>query len=266
MGDKIPAPDKSGAQEAKEDGDLHIHQAPGADGEGADDGDEPHDDADQDKQMIMDMLTKHGALAEAMDEGALKMAGDMLQSYKEMGYSEDEAMKCAAHSMKLAKHMQAKQSAGDANPPVDDNQKAMAQNEDEGSAKIGPKGEEYTENEGSAKVGPKGEEYTESAKKTIFKLQANIAKLTESLKKFECEKHLDTVLKNSGLERALTKRFRETIGTPKSVEQIDRDLKFYIAAIKEAQNPVGVRQFLQLEKVTETSGSASTGLSGFMID
>lgn len=224
-------------------------------------GDVGGDDAGKDKNLISDMLKKHGALEAAMDEGSMQMASDMLQAYKEMGYEDGEAMKCAAHSFKLAKHMQGKGPAPAAPAESADDKKDPSQLE--ATSKVDDKGLEITE--GSASVDDKGLEYKEASKQLIT-LKGEMAKLKEQNAKLLCEKHLDHVLKESGLPSKATKDFREAIKTPKSTEQIDADFKIFLAAYK-TQGTSGRDGFLiQPEKHYESTGGSPVTSDSFLRD
>ena len=60
----------------------------------------------------MDMIKKHmGDNATDQEDEAMEAAHQAYEAYIEMGYEPKEAQKCAAASMKLAKHMAMKQAA-----------------------------------------------------------------------------------------------------------------------------------------------------------
>jgi hypothetical protein len=166
-----------------------------------DDGD--HADAEQDKKLILDMIKKHmGDSAESMESEGEEAAHEAYQAYCEMGKSHEEAMKCAAEAMKLAKHMQAK----------------MKQEESEGedAHPAGPAEAKHSEDE------------SEMAKESeIVKLTARIAMLERELKKRELAEALDAKLRESGLGRSETDKLRALIGTPKSVEEITKTIKIF---------------------------------------
>lgn len=79
------------------------------DGDDADvDVDTDHADAEQDKALIAQMIKKH--LGDDSDnEEVSQKCNEAIEAYKEMGYGKKEAVEAAMHSMKLAKHMAAKQ-------------------------------------------------------------------------------------------------------------------------------------------------------------
>lgn len=167
--------------------------------------DEDHADEEQDKKLILDMIKKHMGSEEEMESEQEAAAIEACEAYKEMGYSEDEAMKCAAHAMKLAKHMAAKREAAEA-------------------VKTDTSGSIHTEDE-AVSVAKDGSIHTESER--IIKAEAKIALLERELKKRELGDLLDKKLRESGLGRAETDKVRALIGVPKSVEQIEHTLKVF---------------------------------------
>lgn len=194
---------KAPAIEAEEEKKMMMaeedeEQAPkGKDEEGK--GDEDHADEEQDKKLILDMIKKHmGGEEGEMEVEAEEAAMEAYQAYKEMGESEDEAMKCAGKAMKLAKHMAEKKAKMEA------------------EAKHAEAEEEKKESE--------GEETKESER---VKLEARIAFLERELKARNLAETLDAKLKESGLGRAETDRIRALIGTPKSEAEIIKTISIF---------------------------------------
>jgi len=167
--------------------------------------DEDHADEEKDKALILDMIKKHMGDAGEMDEESSAAAMEACEAYKEMGYSEDEAMKCAAHAMKLAKHMAAKR-------------------ESEESVKVGNDGSIHTEDE-AVSVDKSGSIHTESER--LIKAEAKIAMLERELNTRKLGDALDKKLRESGLGRAETDKLRDLIGAPKSVEHIEHTIKVF---------------------------------------
>jgi hypothetical protein len=164
---------------------------------------EDHADAEQDKALILDMIKKHmGEACEGMEAEGEKAAHQAYEAYREMGKDHEEALKCAAEAMKLAKHMAAK---------VEAEKKAEA----EGEAKQ-VEAEEETEKEEETK-------HSES----VVKLTAKIAFLERELKKRELADLLDKKLAESKLGRAETDKLRALIGTPKSEAEITKTIETF---------------------------------------
>jgi len=113
-----------------------------------------------------------------------------------MGKSHEEAMKCAAEAMKLAKHMAAKQEAACG---------------------------EAEEKEAEAEEA----EEAKHAESAIVKMTARIAFLERELKKHELAKTLDSKLAESKLGRAETDKIRALIGEPKSEGEIVKTIKIF---------------------------------------
>jgi hypothetical protein len=156
--------------------------------------DEEHSDEEQDKKLILDMIKKHMGDEGEMEMEAEEAAMGAYEAYKEMGESEDEAMKCAAKAMKLAKHMAAK------------SQCAESEEEEKKEAE---------------------EALPMKKKEREIKLEARIALLERELKKRELKETLDSKLKESGLGRAETDKLRKLIGEPKSEADIVKTITIF---------------------------------------
>lgn len=164
--------------------------------------DPEHGDIEKDKALILQMIKKYMGSEEEPEE-AMEMAHKAYEAYHEMGYESEEAMKCAAHSMKLAKHMASKK------------QSEAEKCEDEAKKETVPQ---------NPKADPK--KYA-GAKESEVKLAARVAFLERELKKRELGDMLDKKLKESGLGRAETDKIRSLIGTPKSESQIVETIKIF---------------------------------------
>lgn len=194
-----------------------------------------HDDEDKDKALIAKMLKDHLGDEESSSEEIMKMAKEMYEGYKELGYEAEEAMKCAGHSMKLAKHLASKETKENAEneskeedkteavPPVPEDKKDAAPDKDDGDKK------EESHKEGESDDDSKKES------NALIAAKAENAALKEQLKTIEIQKHLETVLTESKLPRSVTTMFRESIGTPKSAKQIDDSFKIFVEAYKAGQ-------------------------------
>lgn len=204
----------------------------GADGADADsDGD--HDDADQDKALIKKMLKKH--LGDDSDESEVEGAHEAYQHLKSEGVKHEAALKMAADHMKLAKAMMAKKEA--------------AKKDDGGmeeDAKIDDYGYKYVE-------GEEGEEGKKEKKKEseFLKLKGEVARLRESLRKRELAEYLEKKLAASGLPRAVTKTFKESVGSVKSTTEVDHALELFLEGYK-ATRGASVSFVTSVEKQIET--------------
>lgn len=226
--------------------------------DGSDDGDAAdHDDADQDVALIKQMIKKymgdgkddgkedeeeseahHESEDEAMgptkeEVGVVKEA---YEAHKEMGYGEEEAAEKAVHQLKFAKHMASKKEAH-----------KQTECEDESEA--------HHESENESEAHKQNEKHKES----MIRLKAENAKLKESLKKIEVNNHVDSLCKKSKLPSHITKSFKEAIGTPKTVEEVNKSWKLFEAGLKKADEELGGFAGLVIspEKETRAAGKSS---------
>lgn len=170
---------------------------------------EDHEDIEKDKELILDMIRKHMGDDEELDETAKEAALEAYEAYKEIGETEEEAMKCAAKAMKLAKHMAEKEAA-----KADDSEE-----EKPVDAKEADDSEEEEKKEGKK----------ESA---IIRLSGRVAFLERELKKRELADFLDRKLKESGLGRAETDKIRKIIGDAKSETEITKTIRIFKEAFE----------------------------------
>ena len=169
-------------------------------------GEEDHEDVEQDKALILDMIKKHmGEASEGMEAEGEEAAHQAYEAYKEMGKGHEEAMKCAAEAMKLAKHMSAKQT------------EAEKRETDEAAHPAGPAESEKKESEGEEKA----------KESDVVRLTAKVAMLERELKKRELVEFLDKKLRESGLGRAETDKLRSLIGEPKSEGDVENTIKIF---------------------------------------
>lgn len=204
---KLPAKQEEAKQEeakqSEQEGEEKKEEEVKQDGEEAP---EDHADEEQDKKLILDMIKKHmGEAGEGMEAEGEEAAHQAYQAYKEMGKSHEEAMKCSAEAMKLAKHMQAKQS------------EAEKCETDEAAHPAGPAESEKKESEGEEKA----------KESEIVRLTAKVAMLERELKKRELVDVLDKKLRESGLGRSETDKLRSLIGEPKSEGEIENTIKIF---------------------------------------
>lgn len=185
-----------------------------------------HDDAAKDKELIKSMLKKH--VGDDADEEDEARAHEAYEAYKEMGYGEEESAEAAAKSMKLAKHMQAKQAEAE----------DEAESEDEGETESeGKQTEAEDESESEGKVEAKE---TDKKDAELLALRGRVAMLEARESGRELEGHIETLLKNSGLPRAATKSFREALGKKiKSKEEVNSKFKIFVEAYKAAGGEAG---------------------------
>jgi len=173
--------------------------------------DADHEDVAKDKELILSMIKKYmGKDDEEMGDEEMEAAHEAYEAYCEMGEEEDEAMKCAAKAMKLAKHMAEKKVKAAEGEKCEDEKEEEAKHSE--VVPMEPKADPE-----------KGAE----AKESEVKLAARIAFLEGELKKHDLAAVLDKKLKESGLARAATDKIRECIGTPKSEAHIIETIKIF---------------------------------------
>lgn len=172
--------------------------------------DPEHSDVAKDKELILSMIKKYMGKEEEMGEGEMEAAHEAYEAYCEMGEEKEEAMKCAAKAMKLAKHMAGKKmKAGEAEKCEDE-----AKEEEAKHSEVVP-------------MSPKADPEKYEGKESEVKMAARIAFLEGELKKHDLASVLDKKLKESGLARAATDKIRECIGTPKSEAHIIETIKIF---------------------------------------
>lgn len=202
----------------------------------ADGGEMPHSDEQQDIELIKKMIKQYmGEEVEASEEecGVVKEA---YEAHKEMGEEEDEAQEKAVGHLKLAKHLAAKKE-----------KKHESEVEDE------------TEDEAKKESEKKEDEAEGKHKEAMISLKAENAKLRESLRKIEINNHVDSLCEKSKLPKHITKAFREAIGTPKSVEEVNKSWKLFEAGLKKADDELGgfAGLIITPEKTTSAVGKKS---------
>lgn len=203
------------------------------------DGAEDHEDEEQDKALILDMIKKHmGEAAEGMEGEAEAAAMEAVEAYKEMGYSKEEACEAAGHAMKLAKHMAGKQAEAEKCESEAKEEEAM---------------------EAEAEEEEKKESEAKHAEADVVKLTARIAFLERELKVRGLAETLDKKLAESGLGRAETDKIRALIGKPRSEQHIVETIKVF----KEAFGSRGESRIENLFVVTEKASGVAEKKSGF---
>lgn len=181
--------------------------------------DPEHADVAKDKELILSMIKKYMGKGEEEEcaEGEMEAAHEAYEAYCEMGEDEDEAMKYAGKSMKLAKYM------------ADKRMKASEGEEKKAEAeKCEDESEDEAKHSEVVPMSPKADpEKYEAKKESEIKLVAKIAMLERQVKTYELAAILDKKLKECGLGRAETDKIRECIGTPKSESHIVDTIKIF---------------------------------------
>jgi hypothetical protein len=219
--DDKPEDKKESDMEAKKEDEAMPEQKP------------EHDDAEQDKALILQMIKKYMSGEEDPSaEPAEKKEDESHQSedeacmkayegYKEMGYAHDECMKQAAHAMKLAKHLSSKQTEAKESEKKEDEAKHESEKKEDESKHESEKKEDEAKHESE----------DEAKKESMAKLVARNAFLEKEFKKIELEKVLDTKLRESKLGRAETDKIRALIGEPKNEAEITKTIKIFTEAL-----------------------------------
>jgi hypothetical protein len=214
----------------------------------------PHGDEEQDIELIKKMIAQY--LGDAGGDEEMEMAMEAYHSFKQMEYTEDEALKCAAHAVKLAKHMAGKKSEADdekkdAGPIAGDKKEAP------------PKEEEKSPKESESKeCGDKMESESEEKKEKkesnqVVELTGKLALLEGQIKAFQIRDHLDKVCRESGLGMAATKKFQalEAVKAAKTETEIDKLFKVFKEAATHGGEADEKYSFIvQTEKVNLQSG------------
>lgn len=209
-----------------------------------------HDDAAQDKELIAQMLKKHlGDDASEEDMAAAHEAYEYMS--KEAKMESEEAAKSAGDAIKCAKHMMAKKEA--AKTETDDKDA-----DDKKEAKADEK-EEKKESDDSKK---------ESALRAEnIRLKGEVASFKETERKRGVEAHLESKLAASGLPRAVTKTFRESVKAPKTKEEVDALFAVFMEGFKatRSESGSGIGFHMPAEKIVETK-SRPAGLASCLRD
>lgn len=223
-----------------------------------------HDDEQADKELILQMLKKHGLIGDAeeaapadgeppvdaekkeepaaeeeqaeakeAEEGEeakmMKAAMHYHQAYKAAGYEAAEAADRAVEAMKCAKHAHEAMEAAEA-------------------AHKEAKEDECKEAE------EKKEAHKESGE--VIKLKGENAALKERLAKLEVEKYLDKKMQESRLPMSVTKRFRESIKSGfKSTKEVDEKFKSFMEGYQAfGGEAASLDEFVMTEKNTSAAG------------
>ncbi len=193
-----------------------------------------HDDAAQDKELISSMLKKYVGDEDHSEEvqEAMKQA---YASAKEMGLEGEEAEKAAGYCMKMAKHTASKQAAKEADEAKKEADLAEASKQADEAKK---------ESDESKKL-----------ESDVIKLNATVAGLTKKLKERDVAEFLESTIRKAGFEGNVAKKFKESIGSVKSEEEITEKFNIFKEALTLASSG---HVFLNPEK---TSGSDDFSIS-----
>ncbi len=205
-----------------------------------------HADEDQDKALFAKMIKQYLGKDDA-DESEMEIAKHAYQAHKEKGMAHEEAYEAAGQHLKMAaeigkKMAQCKQSESES-------ESEAHESESESEA-------ESHESEGELPAPMKKKE------SMVIKLSGEVAKLKESLKRYELKDYLDDKMKASGKSNIITKAFREALGQPKSKEHIDSTWKLFLKAYEFGAEEVGSHESFITEK-TYHRESASASRSSF---
>jgi len=208
--EKKPVPAEDQKEQPKEEPkDEPKKEEPAAE-EPKKDESEDHPDEEKDIELIKKMIAKYLGDEDIDSEEVMKLAKEAFGHAKEMGLEGEEAEKCAGYAVKMAKHVAKKEEAKETE-----------------EVKEEPKKEEPKEEAKEECKEECDDEKKESEK--VLELTGQVAKLTESLKKFEIKEYLDKALRESKLPMSATKKFREALGEPKNNQEIDAALKVFKA-------------------------------------
>jgi hypothetical protein len=215
-----------------------------------------HDDAEQDKALIAQMIKKHMGKGDDsggdVEESDMEAAHEAYEHFsKERKMEADDAAKHAAEAVMCSKAMMKKKESKQADADGDDDG-----DEKDGEKKQPPKKEEAKESE---------EAHKESAdlRKENLRLKGELQALKEADRKREVAAYLEEKLMKSGLPRAVTKSFRESVKGPKTKEEVDALLGVFMEGYKATRSETGsgIGFSLSTEKVTENK-TKPTGLGG----
>lgn len=206
-----------------------------------------HSDEDQDKALFAKMIKQYLGKDDA-DEQEMEMAKNCLQAHTESGMEPKEAYEAAGQHLKMAmaigkKMAQCKQAEGES-------EESESESEAHKEALPPPMA-----------AGPGKKPAKESA--SVVALSGEVAKLRESVKRYELRDYLDEKCKASGEANSVTKKFREALGTPKSKAHIDETYTLFMKAFKAGSEEVtsDSESFFPEKQNYRESDSGSKGIS-----
>lgn len=208
----------------------------------ANDGATPdHADADQDKALFAQMIKQYLGKDDASPE-EMEMAQHTHEACKEAGMEGKEAYEAAGQHLKMAmavgkKMAQSKQSeAGESESEAE-----HGESESESEHEAESEAEAHEAEDGTAPIGKKGKQtpptnagkpsngQTQESMRKYVALSGEVAKLRESVRRYELRDYLEDKIKKSGRPNSFTKAFRESLGAVRSKEQIDSVYKTFVA-------------------------------------
>lgn len=211
-----------------------------------------HADAAQDEQLFAQMIKKYlGKDGGEMSDEEAEAAKHAVEAHKEAGMEGAEAYEAAGKHMQMAMAI-GKKMAGKKEESTEESEEAHEGEEGECGHKEGQ----------TPPPSPKSSEGKKESMK-IAALSGEVAKLRESVKKYELKDYLDKKMAESGKSNLVTKKFRETLGVPKSKDQIDSTWKVFVSAFEAGAEEVGSDDGLFVEKQSYRESSGSSKSAGF---
>lgn len=201
-----------------EDGDVNP-------GKGKPDGASPdHADADQDKALFAKMIKQYLGKDDASPE-EMEAAKHAYEAHKEAGMEAHEAYEAAGKHLKMAMAIGKKMA------------QAHETHESEAHETHESEAHENEESEcNDKKEAEKNKEKKESYR--VAQLAGEVAKMRESIRRYELRDYLDAKLKACGESNGVTKKFREALGVPMSKKHIDDTWNVFMKAFKAGQEEV----------------------------
>ncbi len=201
--------------------------------------DKKHDDADQDKALIGDMIKKHMG----KDGGdPTEDHHEMYQAMADMGHGKEEAAKMACAAVKAMAAQKQKKEAKEA---------ADKEAKEAGDPSTMTASKEADHEEDMEK---------KEKKESSVQLAGRVAFLEGELKKASLEKYVDTKLAKAGLPRSTTDLIRESIGTVKSEKDFDHKYELFMKGFKHQKESTVSFGFMP-EKIVTSGESQGLDLS-----
>lgn len=188
-----------------------------------------HKDEGQDKALFAKMIKQYLGKDDA-DQEEMEMAKNSLDAHHEAGMEGNEAYEAAGKHLQMAMAIGKKMAQCKKETESEHESESESESESE-------KHESESESESESEAHHEGEMpmKKESKKKesmTVIQLSGEVAKLRESIKRYEMRDYLDSKCKNSGESNSVTKKFREALGSPKSKQHIDDTWTLFMKAFK----------------------------------
>lgn len=217
-----------------------------------------HDDAAQDKELIMQMLKKH--MGDGASDEEMQAAMEAYQYMQSEGHKDDDAAKMACAGIKMAKHFAEKHKQSEGNKESESEAEAEAEKKKEAEkAKEGEKDmkEAFKSIESRLKI----------LESENVKLKGTIAGHEAEKKAKELTAHVDTCLEKTKLPRAVTNKFRESIKEVKSKEEVDRLLSVFMEGYNNRGQSIEDAFVISFEKqASDASGKSGSDFSDCVID